>query len=1089
MAPSVPSQSPAPTASAMNKDDDGIAELLRNDRRLFSSLLKHIVQAAPNEDCSDFVLASIGKNVGADRCYVYWFWEPGKSSMCTNSHEWCAEGINPEIAGQQTCNLADLVEFNAHITSGRDFLFTDINAIDAGSRDWLRPQGIQSLIATPIIGAGGMVCGFAGFDFVKAPCAEFTDRIIFNIHEAADLLLNCQRLHERDMALLDVTRRESEREENERGVERAMITLQGDASTTRPKQMLEIVRNRLDADLCYMVKVTGPDGVGTISPEHALTRDGWTNTRSWTFSPELRHALDTRLLTSPVVTLHEGEIAWLKACMVRDESPSAFANGVTVVHSVGVRQEGRLVGVLCVGYLDARQLTPLEIVFLRRSALLIVSALERIATYHDLAVALNIAHLKGEVVEFMFRHQKYAEILEFVGGKVCEITGAQHLVLCTDDGSRTDWFGKDAPACCHGCAEKARRLGKLLPDNFFTDSETVIIPEGTQRPDMNLPPYCPVMSSAIGQFRKDKGWWRLVADYTKPHTHNMSEVARGLRVALELLAIAYDRERHEETIAKIQEHQRFRADMLSYALSKDDLSGLIDLTLHRLLELSACDYIAIHSIDGNHQLLFPKNNLEVCPKRCEACAFYNLKIPPVLNADNIIELNDAQGQRIAPLSPECPAKSLAVVVIFCEGKPWGGIALHYLDQQPEISEYDRSTLKIAANVLTLALERHSAAVRLQAERDRVIEAEKARSYFFSSVSHDIRTPLNAIIGFSELLQEGGVPPEDEKEYLEMIVTSGRTLLQLINDVLDLSKMDLGKLEFNLEPADIGGLVRDLLPMFQPQIEEKGQTIVVEIPELPPLLVDPRRFRQLLFNLIGNAVKYAGPCTIRVTAAYEGGLLKLTVADNGKGVSAEKAKRLMQPFVQADIRSQSEGYGLGLAICRRLVELANGTISISTAPGMGFSVHTEIPVSVPQEPDWFGEEGKEAPESAAATPCRPSLRVLVVDDVPENQKVLVGMLEKIGVRDIELAANGKEALDRLERGPSFDLVVADIWMPVMDGSELVKRIRADARFARLKVCAVTADVETRANYRDLGFDELLLKPVTIEKLSEILREIP
>ena len=193
-----------------------VEEYIREDRMLFSSLLRHIVQAAPNEDPSDFVLASIGRSVGADRCYVYRFWDPGKSSMCTNTHEWCADGIKPEIGGQQTCNLADLVEFSACIQSGRDFLFTDINAIDAGSREWLAPQGIQSLIATPLVGGNNTIHGFVGFDFVKAPCTAFTDRILFNIHQAANLLLNCQRLHERDTAFLDVTRLENEHQEYDR---------------------------------------------------------------------------------------------------------------------------------------------------------------------------------------------------------------------------------------------------------------------------------------------------------------------------------------------------------------------------------------------------------------------------------------------------------------------------------------------------------------------------------------------------------------------------------------------------------------------------------------------------------------------------------------------------------------------------------------------------------------------------------------------------------------------------------------------------------------------------------------------------------
>ena len=1062
-----------------------IDERLCDDRALFSSLLKYVVQAAPNEDSSDFVLASIGQNVGADRCYVYRFWEPGKTSMCTNTHEWCAEGIKPEISGQQRCDLSILVEFNACITSGRDFLFTDISTIDAGSREWLEPQGIKSLIATPLVGANGVICGFAGFDFVRRPCKAFTERIIANIHEAADLLVNCQRLHERDIALQDVLNGKNEYEENDREFERAQIALQQTADDMQPKMMLEFVRNRLDADVCYMVQDIRPEGGGSVLPKHVQTRDGWTNSRTWTIEQGLGRAFDTRLMISSIVTFRGDELEWIRGNVVKDASPSDFIDRLKIVHSFGVRNNGKLVGALCVGYNDDRQLSLPLGEFLRRAALFIVMTLERIATRHSLTVALNVAHLKGEVVEFMFKHPDFEEVKEFIGSKVCEITGAQHLMLCSDNGIRSDWFGKDAPDCCRDCAKVSSSFEKKLPQGFFAESETVIVREGESMPDMNLPPYCPITSFVIAQFKKGDGWWRLAADYTKPHKHNMDEVARGLRTALEFLAIAYDRECREKTIAMMQAHQRYRADMLRYALSRDDVPGLIDLLLHRLLDLTACDYIAIHSLEGDHRLLYPGGELEKCPARCEECTFYKLKIPPAEDADHIIELVDTQGQTIAPLSPSCPAKSLEVVVVYCEGKPWGGIALHYIKKQHKISEDDRNTLKIAADVLTLALERHAVALRLEAERDHVVEAEKSRSYFFSAVSHDIRTPLNAIIGFSELLQAGDVPPDDAEQYLKMIVTSGRTLLQLINDVLDLSKMDLGKLEFNFEPTDVGELLLDLLPIFSAAMKEKGQTIVTDIHKMPRIMMDPHRFRQVMFNFISNAVKYAGPCTIRVSLCYEDGLLKMTVADNGVGVSEEKAKRLMQPFVQADIKNRTEGFGLGLSICKRLVELAHGTITIETAPGKGFKIHTEGRLKAVDESSVENDSVSSAPAlEASELPGR----ILVVDDSSVNRIVLKAMLGKLGVANVEIAENGEVALEKLEKDQSYDLIMADMWMPVMDGIELVKRIRADKRLAHLKVCSVTADVEARTTYSDLGFDMLLLKPVTMEKMSDLLRKV-
>ena len=1064
----------------MKESENIIEGYIHDDRMLFSSLVKHIAQASPNEDPSDFILASIGQSVGADRCYVYRFWNPGKSSMCTNTHEWCAEGIKPEIGGQQTCNLADLVEFNAHIMSGRDFFFTDINAIDTGSREWLAPQGIQSLIATPLVGANNTICGFAGFDFVKAPCKEFTERIIFNIHQAADLLLNCQRLHEQDMVHQAISQQEDEHQKYDLDFERALAALQGDVHTMRPAQMLEIVRKSLDADFCDIVRDIRPEGGGTIFAGHALTRNGVTNTRDLAINQKAARALNMRLLTSSVVTLRESEISWLGKNVETEDSMSNFAGKIKTLHSTGVLQDGKLVGILCVGFVaDDHPLTPLQVGFLRRSAFVIVSALERIATYHELSVALNVTNLKAEVVEFIFKHENYVEIREFIGSKVCAITGAQHLMLSSDDGSRSDWFGADAPECCRNCVKASTCAGKQLPQDFLADRETMIFRDGAPLPDMNQPPYCPMTSSAVAQFRKGDGWWRLVADYTHPHKHNMEMVARGLRTALEFLSIAYDRECREKTIKQMQVHQQFRADALAYALSRGDLPGLIDLSMHRLLELTACDYIAIHSVDGDHKMLYPGEDPKTCPGRCEACSFYKLMIPPVEDADHVIELNDTKHQTITSLPPDCPAKSLEVIVVYCEGKPWGGIALHYTNQQHRISENDRQTLKIAANVLTLALERHAAAVRLKDEHDRVLEAEKDRNYFFSAVSHDIRTPLNAIIGFSELLQAGDVPPEEAKQDLNIIVSNGKILLQLVNDVLDLSKMDLGKLEFSLEPADTGELIREVVPMFQPMMAKKGQTFVLEIADMPHLMVDSFRFRQLMFNYISNAVKYAGPCTIRITSSYEDGRFKLTVADNGKGVSPERAKRLMQPFVQADIKNRAEGFGLGLTICKRIVELAHGTFTIETALGKGFAIHVEVPVEV------ASEERARRKDSTIATIDASSLprRILVVDDSPVNRTVLKAMLKKLGITDIAFAEDGKMALERLAKEPAFDLVLSDMWMPVMDGAELVKRIRADKRLAKLKVCSITADVEARKTYREQGFDSFLLKPVTIKNLMD------
>ena len=205
----------------------------------------------------------------------------------------------------------------------------------------------------------------------------------------------------------------------------------------------------------------------------------------------------------------------------------------------------------------------------------------------------------------------------------------------------------------------------------------------------------------------------------------------------------------------------------------------------------------------------------------------------------------------------------------------------------------------------------------------------------------------------------------------------------------------------------------------------------------------------------------------------------------KGVSAEKAKLLMQPFVQADIKNRSEGSGLGLAICKRLMDLLHGSISIDTAPGKGFSICAMAPVEIAQdEPQ--GAARDSSAHAAAASRSWPR-RVLVVDDSAVNRAVLKALLKKLGITDIESAVDGKAALNMLEKDSAFDMVLSDMWMPVMDGMELVKRIRADERLAKLKVCSITADVEARSAYKEQGFDSLLLKPVTIDNLIDLFNK--
>ena len=376
-----------------------------------------------------------------------------------------------------------------------------------------------------------------------------------------------------------------------------------------------------------------------------------------------------------------------------------------------------------------------------------------------------------------------------------------------------------------------------------------------------------------------------------------------------------------------------------------------------------------------------------------------------------------------------------------------------------------------------------------------IEAAKAKSYFFSTVSHDIRTPLNAIIGFSQMLKAGFSSDAERERAIDSIIVSGTTLLKLVNDVLDLSKLESGKMVVRPESVDCSALVREIAETFRVSNGNPRVEIRDDIPDVPPLMVDPQRLRQILFNIVGNAVKFTEKghveVRLRFTPAPDGrsGALRIEVEDTGCGIGADDLEKIASPYVQLGAgRSRHGGTGLGLAITQQLAFAMGGELDARSELGRGSVFSVSIPkaavaVSAPAAP----ASRLEAVRRPAGGDALSALRVLVVDDVKVNVLVLRTMLAKLGVSQVEGALNGDEAL-KLMAARHFDLVLTDMWMPVMDGEGLVRATRANPATAALPVYVVTADVELSRKYAPAGFSGILLKPVTFETLGAVISRV-
>ena len=337
------------------------------------------------------------------------------------------------------------------------------------------------------------------------------------------------------------------------------------------------------------------------------------------------------------------------------------------------------------------------------------------------------------------------------------------------------------------------------------------------------------------------------------------------------------------------------------------------------------------------------------------------------------------------------------------------------------------------------------AEKAEREKEAAEAANRAKSVFLANMSHELRTPLNAILGFSALLQRDAGIVGHDREHLDIINRSGEHLLGLINDILDMAKIEAGRVELQIAPFDLYVLVRDLVGMMGQRAIEKGLELRLEQSSRVAryLRGDEIRLRQALVNLLGNAIKFTeqGAVTLRLEALPDpagGPRLRIEVEDTGPGIAAEDLERVFDPFVQAGQTSAQKGTGLGLAITRQFVELMGGRIGVTSDLGRGSRFWIELPVEPVSASEVAGQQS-EGGEVLGLAPGQPDWRILIVEDQPENSLLLGRLLEDAGFR-VQIAENGVRGIERFrDWRPHF--IWMDQRMPVMGGQAATRRIRA------------------------------------------------
>ncbi len=492
----------------------------------------------------------------------------------------------------------------------------------------------------------------------------------------------------------------------------------------------------------------------------------------------------------------------------------------------------------------------------------------------------------------------------------------------------------------------------------------------------------------------------------------------------------------------------------------------------RLLADNATDIIATYGMDGVFRYISPsiEGAMGYRPEDLIGRPFWNFMHP-----DDVAGVRNAFAA-YAKAGPGAPSPRVPYRGVRKDGQPV------WLEAHPKVIRDAEGRALEFQDVVRDVSETKALEEQLVAARDVAEAGARAKSEFLANMSHELRTPLTSVIGFSGLLQASQNLPDAERKYADRIAMGSEALLSVINDILDYSKLEAEAVDLDPRAFDPRLLAEGVAAIIENQCQTKGLTLETVIdPHLPPALMgDDGRLRQVMLNFMSNAVKFTASGTVRLTLTAEKGRLRVAVTDSGIGIAPDKIDALFDRFTQADASTTRVygGSGLGLAISRRLIEMMEGEIGAESRPGEGSTFWFEVPM----QEAVVGLEATDAGDVAVDT----NLKILMADDAAPNRELVTAILGGLGLA-LETVCNGAEAVEAA-RGGGYDLILMDVHMPVMDGLDATRAIRAlDGEAGRVPIIALTANVQPEQvlRCREAGMDDHVGKPIQVAELLRVI----